>query len=34
VPFYRAFGFEERESLLAPMPGGAGLPVVRMEREL
>ena len=34
VPFYRAFGFEEREALEAPMPGGAGLPVVRMEREL
>ena len=34
VPFYRVFGFEEREALEAPMPGGAGLPVVRMEREL
>ena len=34
VPFYRVFGFEEREALEAPMPGGDGLPVVRMEREL
>jgi GNAT superfamily N-acetyltransferase len=34
VPFYRAFGFEERESLEAPMPGGPGLPVIRMERRL
>lgn len=34
IPFYRAFGFEEREALEAPMPGGAGLPVVRMERRL
>jgi GNAT superfamily N-acetyltransferase len=34
VPFYRAFGFVERESLLAPMPESEGLPVVRMEREL
>ena len=34
IPFYRVFGFEEREALEAPMPDGAGLPVVRMEREL
>jgi GNAT superfamily N-acetyltransferase len=34
VPFYRAFGFEEREALEAPMPVGFGLPVVRMERAL
>ena len=34
VPFYRAFGFEERETLEAPMPVGFGLPVVRMERGL
>lgn len=34
IPFYRAFGFVEREALEAPMPGGSGLPVVRMEREL
>ncbi len=34
VPFYRAFGFEEREALDAPMPGGLTLPVVRMERDL
>ena len=34
VPFYRAFGFAEREALEAPMPGGPGLPVIRMERAL
>jgi len=34
VPFYRAFGFEQREPLEAPMPVGFGLPVVRMERQL
>ncbi|HEX4440574.1 MAG TPA: GNAT family N-acetyltransferase [Thermoanaerobaculia bacterium] len=34
VPFYRAFGFAEREALEAPMPGGPGLPVVRMDRAL
>ena len=34
VPFYRAFGFEEREALEAPMPVGFGLPVIRMERQL
>jgi len=34
VPFYRAFGFEEREALEAPMPVGFGLPVIRMERAL
>jgi GNAT superfamily N-acetyltransferase len=34
VPFYRAFGFEEREALEAPMPGGLTLPIVRMERSL
>jgi GNAT superfamily N-acetyltransferase len=34
VPFYRAFGFVEREALEAPMPVGFGLPVIRMERQL
>jgi GNAT superfamily N-acetyltransferase len=34
VPFYRVFGFEEREPLELPMPDGSSLPVVRMEREL
>ncbi len=34
VPFYRRFGFVEREPLEAPMPGGPGLPVIRMDREL
>lgn len=34
VPFYRAFGFAEREPMEVPLPGGAGLPVVRMERDL
>ena len=34
VPFYRAFGFEEREPLGVPMPGGLSLPVIRMERDL
>jgi len=34
VPFYRAFGFDERETLEAPMPGGLTLPIVRMERAL
>ncbi len=34
VPFYRAFGFEDREPLEAPMPGGLALPVLRMERDL
>ncbi|MGE5276324.1 MAG: GNAT family N-acetyltransferase [Acidobacteriota bacterium] len=34
VPFYRAFGFEERERIEAPMPGGLTLPVIRMERAL
>jgi GNAT superfamily N-acetyltransferase len=34
VPFYRAFGFEEREALEAPMPGGLTLPIVRMGRSL
>jgi GNAT superfamily N-acetyltransferase len=34
VPFYRAFGFVEREALEAPMPVGFGLPVVRMEKPL
>lgn len=32
IPFYRAFGFEEREWLAAPLPDGLELPVVRMER--
>ncbi len=34
VPFYRAFGFVEREALDVPMPGGLGLPVIRMDRDL
>jgi len=34
VPFYLAFGFAEREAMEVPLPGGAGLPVVRMDREL
>jgi GNAT superfamily N-acetyltransferase len=34
VPFYRAYGFVEREPLEAPMPGVPGLPVIRMERSL
>lgn len=34
VPFYRAFGFREREVIEAPMPGGLTLPVLRMERDL
>jgi len=34
VPFYLAFGFAEREAMEVPLPGGAALPVVRMEREL
>jgi len=34
VPLYAARGFVERERLEVPMPGGRGLPVVRMEREI
>jgi GNAT superfamily N-acetyltransferase len=34
VPFYRRFGFVEREHLEAPMPDGPGLPVIRMDRDL
>ena len=34
VPFYAARGFAERERLEAPMAGGRGLPIVRMERDL
>lgn len=34
VPFYLAFGFLEREAMEVPLPGGANLPVVRMERDL
>lgn len=34
VPFYRALGFTERESLAVPMPDGQALPIIRMEREL
>jgi len=34
VPFYAARGFAEREHLEAPMAGGRGLPIVRMERDL
>ena len=34
VPFYRALGFEERESMEAPMPDGTPLPIIRMERSL
>jgi GNAT superfamily N-acetyltransferase len=32
VPFYRAFGFEDRERIEIPMGGGLTLPVLRMER--
>ena len=32
VPLYEALGFAEVERLEVPMPGGAGLPVVRMSR--
>jgi N-acetylglutamate synthase-like GNAT family acetyltransferase len=34
VPFYRAFGFEEREKIELPMRAGLTLPAIRMEREL
>jgi GNAT superfamily N-acetyltransferase len=34
VPFYRALGFEECETLEAPMPDGQALPIIRMERIL
>ncbi len=34
VPFYRALGFSEHESLAVPMPDGQTLPIIRMEREL
>jgi GNAT superfamily N-acetyltransferase len=34
VPFYSALGFEEKERLEVPMPGGMTLPVIRMEREV
>ncbi|HEY1252980.1 MAG TPA: GNAT family N-acetyltransferase [Thermoanaerobaculia bacterium] len=32
VPFYEAFGFEERERFEIPLPEGVNLPIVRMER--
>jgi N-acetylglutamate synthase-like GNAT family acetyltransferase len=34
VPFYRAFGFEEREKIELPMSRGLTLPAIRMVREL
>jgi N-acetylglutamate synthase-like GNAT family acetyltransferase len=34
VPFYTALGFEEKERLEVPMPGGMTLPVIRMERDV
>ncbi len=34
VPFYAARGFVARERLEAPMPGGRGLPIVRMDRDI
>ena len=34
VPFYRIFGFKEREMLELPMQGTLKLPAIRMEREL
>jgi GNAT superfamily N-acetyltransferase len=33
-PLYRAFGFEARERLEAPLPDGLSLPIVRMVRRL
>jgi GNAT superfamily N-acetyltransferase len=32
VPFYRAYGFEDRERIEVPMGAGLTLPVLRMER--
>jgi GNAT superfamily N-acetyltransferase len=32
VPFYRAFGFEEKERIEVPLPDGVALPVIRMEK--
>jgi len=34
VPFYTALGFEEKERLEVPMPGGMTLPVIRMEKDV
>src|SRR5262249_1039834 len=34
VPFYSALGFEEKERIEVPMPGGLTLPVIRMERNV
>lgn len=34
VPFYRAKGYAELERLEVPLPGGASLPIVRMEKTL
>ena len=34
VPLYEAFGFEKREPIEVPLPGGVVLPVIRMERAL
>lgn len=34
VPFYKKKGYEEREPLEAPLPGGASLPIIRMTKHL
>ncbi len=34
VPFYRARGYAEIETLTAPLPDGSGLPIVRMRKQL
>lgn len=34
VPFYRKKGYETREHVEVPLPGGASLPIVRMEKNL
>lgn len=34
VPFYRKKGYEEREAVEVPLPGGASLPIVRMAKRL
>jgi GNAT superfamily N-acetyltransferase len=34
VPFYRRFGFEEKERIEIPLPDGVRLPVIRMEKDV
>jgi len=34
VPFYSELGFEEKERIEVPMPGGLTLPVIRMEKDV